>query len=329
MRERDHAVARAPAPPAAPAARRGLVPERRRRRGTPSACPAAPHDLAYVIFTSGSTGAQGRDDRAPRRGQHRARRQPALRASGRTTGCSACRRWASTCRSTTCSALLAAGGAVVLPGPTRDARPGALARAAPPRHGVTIWNSVPALMEMLVESARAAGRAGCPRRCGCVLLSGDWIPVDAAGPDPRALAARRRARQPGRRDRGGDLVDHPPDRRGRPGLAQHPLRHGRWPTSASTCSTTGSSRARLGGRRALHRRRRPGARLLARRGADRDALPHPSADRRAPLPDRRPRPVPARRRRSSSSAARTSRSRSRATASSSARSSRCSPSTPR
>ena len=44
------------------------------------------------------------------------------------------------------------------------------------RHGITVWNSVPALMDLFVDYLR--GHADARRRClRVVLLSGDWIPV--------------------------------------------------------------------------------------------------------------------------------------------------------
>jgi acyl-coenzyme A synthetase/AMP-(fatty) acid ligase len=70
--------------------------------------------------------------------------------------------------------LLAAGGTVVLPEPT-SARDPDHWRALLDRHHVTIWNSVPQLMNMLVDTATASAEGPPPLRL--VLLSGDWIPV--------------------------------------------------------------------------------------------------------------------------------------------------------
>ncbi len=85
--------------------------------------------------------------------------------------------------------MLAAGGALVLPEPAAARDPARWA-ALVARHGVTVWNSVPALLEMLIEYA-----AGHPevRLDGLrlVLLSGDWIPLSL--PDRlRALAPHAR-----------------------------------------------------------------------------------------------------------------------------------------
>ncbi|MCZ7415699.1 non-ribosomal peptide synthetase [Streptomyces sp. WMMC897] len=84
--------------------------------------------------------------------------------------------------------VLGAGGTLVLPEPHAARDPGRWLELTA-EHGVTLWNSVPALLRMLVE--HLAGAAGEPhpalRRLRSVWLSGDWIPVDL--PDRiRALA---------------------------------------------------------------------------------------------------------------------------------------------
>jgi yersiniabactin nonribosomal peptide synthetase len=72
--------------------------------------------------------------------------------------------------------LLTAGGAVVVleEGWQRDARHWA---AQVRRHGVTIWNSVPALLEMLL-TATGGGDLASLR---VVLLGGDWVAADLPG----------------------------------------------------------------------------------------------------------------------------------------------------
>ncbi|HEV7517091.1 MAG TPA: amino acid adenylation domain-containing protein, partial [Thermoanaerobaculia bacterium] len=70
--------------------------------------------------------------------------------------------------------LLAAGGAAVLVPSSLRRDPAAwweLVR----RHGVTIWNTVPALAEMFAEQAALNGAGQCGLRL--VLMSGDWIPL--------------------------------------------------------------------------------------------------------------------------------------------------------
>lgn len=72
--------------------------------------------------------------------------------------------------------LLGAGGALVLPAPERRADPSHWATLVAD-HGVTVWNSVPAQMQMLIDYADTVGDAALGS-LGPVLLSGDWIPVN-------------------------------------------------------------------------------------------------------------------------------------------------------
>jgi amino acid adenylation domain-containing protein len=70
---------------------------------------------------------------------------------------------------------LSAGAAIVIPSPASAPTPGYWLSLADER-GVTIWNSVPALLEMAVahlEQTKGPGPASL--RLG--LLSGDWIPI--------------------------------------------------------------------------------------------------------------------------------------------------------
>lgn len=71
--------------------------------------------------------------------------------------------------------ILAAGGAIVMPDAAARRDPAHwLERLA--RDQVTVWNSVPALMEMLVEFM--VGRSErLPSTLRLVMLSGDWIPI--------------------------------------------------------------------------------------------------------------------------------------------------------
>jgi amino acid adenylation domain-containing protein len=71
---------------------------------------------------------------------------------------------------------LTVGGALVLPNPERLRDP-ADWLALLDRHSVTVWNSVPLLMQMLVEHCGNRG-ARLPNALRLVLLSGDWIPLD-------------------------------------------------------------------------------------------------------------------------------------------------------
>ncbi|MBT2543492.1 amino acid adenylation domain-containing protein [Streptomyces sp. ISL-44] len=143
--------------------------------GAVPASAARPDDLAYVIFTSGSTG------------------QPKGVMIEHTGALNTCldinERFGITHedRVLALSALnfdlsvydvfgiLAAGGAIVLPAPDAHREPGRWAELVT-AHGVTVWNSVPTLMEMFTEHALGAQMAGTlPLRT--VMMSGDWIPL--------------------------------------------------------------------------------------------------------------------------------------------------------
>jgi len=83
--------------------------------------------------------------------------------------------------------LLAAGGGIVIPDPDRLRDPSHWVKLAV-RHRVTIWNSVPILMQMMVEAVEPQPDLW-PTSLRLVLMSGDWIPVNlpdrmrALGPD--------------------------------------------------------------------------------------------------------------------------------------------------
>ncbi|MGC9539619.1 amino acid adenylation domain-containing protein [Streptomyces sp. UG1] len=81
--------------------------------------------------------------------------------------------------------LLGAGGALVLVAEDerRDAQRW---RDLAVRHGVTVWNSVPMLLDMLLTAA--AGQA--PPGLRVALVSGDWVPLDL----PRRVAEASRGR---------------------------------------------------------------------------------------------------------------------------------------
>jgi acyl-coenzyme A synthetase/AMP-(fatty) acid ligase/acyl carrier protein len=74
---------------------------------------------------------------------------------------------------------LAAGGAVVVPNASARPDPQHWAEVAR-RERVTIWNSVPALMDILVEHLRDRGER-LPEGLRVVMLSGDWVPVGLPG----------------------------------------------------------------------------------------------------------------------------------------------------
>jgi pyochelin synthetase len=148
---------------------------------------AGPDDLAYVIYTSGSTGLP--------KGvmiDHRGAVNTIIDINRRFGVGPEDRVLALSSLSFDLSVYdifgtLAAGGTIVFPDASavRDpARWDALMEA----EQVTVWNSVPALMEMWVEHVAAPSRR---HRCflRLVMLSGDWIPVTL--PDRiRAVAER-------------------------------------------------------------------------------------------------------------------------------------------
>jgi amino acid adenylation domain-containing protein len=134
-----------------------------------------PDDLAYVIFTSGSTGLP--------KGvmiDHRGAVNTILDMNRRFAITSADRVLAISSLSFDLSVydifgMLAAGGTIVLPA-AEDAREPSHWAAMVVREGVTIWNSVPALMKLFCEHARSRPEmAGNKLRQ--VWLSGDWIPL--------------------------------------------------------------------------------------------------------------------------------------------------------
>ncbi len=135
----------------------------------------SPGDLAYVIFTSGSTGEP--------KGvmiDHRGALNTVIDVNRRFGVGPGDRVLTLSSLSFDLSVwdvfgVLAAGGALVVPDAGSERDPASWAELAA-RAGVTVWNTVPALMEMLVE--HGAGRPGvlaAPLRL--VLLSGDWIPL--------------------------------------------------------------------------------------------------------------------------------------------------------
>ncbi|MGQ0842105.1 amino acid adenylation domain-containing protein [Actinokineospora sp.] len=137
-------------------------------------------DVAYVIFTSGSTGEP--------KGvvvEHRAAVNTILDIARRFGVAAGDRVLAVSALSFDLSVfdvfgMLAAGGAVVIPEPEAARDPACWARWVR-EAGVTVWNSVPALLDLLVSAAAELGSVRL------ALLSGDWISVGL--PDRfRALA---------------------------------------------------------------------------------------------------------------------------------------------
>ena len=132
-------------------------------------------DLAYVVYTSGSTGLP--------KGvmiNHRGAVNTVLDLNRRFKIKSDDRVLALSSLSFDLSVydifgILAAGGTMVIPNETGLRDPAHWADLVT-RHRVTLWNSVPALMEMLVEYAEGRGEFFAPS-LRLVFMSGDWIPV--------------------------------------------------------------------------------------------------------------------------------------------------------
>jgi amino acid adenylation domain-containing protein len=142
--------------------------------------PAVPlGDLAYVIFTSGSTG-------EPKgvRITHGAAANTLLDINARYETGPGDRVLAVSSIGFDLSVwdvfgVLAAGGTVITPGHGAAAKDPDRWLAWLTAHRVTVWNSVPALMGLLVELAEQ--RAITLPDLRLVLLSGDWIPLSLPG----------------------------------------------------------------------------------------------------------------------------------------------------
>jgi epothilone synthetase B len=137
-----------------------------------------PEDLAYVIYTSGSTGFP--------KGvmiEHGSVVNRILDVNRRFRVVSEDRVLALTAMHHDLSVYdlfgsLAAGATIIMPDAAGAKDPAHWARLML-KERVTIWNTVPAFMEMLVEYLEHTGdrSAILPRSLRLVLLAGDWIPV--------------------------------------------------------------------------------------------------------------------------------------------------------
>jgi yersiniabactin nonribosomal peptide synthetase len=137
---------------------------------------ATPDDIAYVIYTSGSTGTP--------KGvmiRHAAAVNTIWDLNRRLGIDERDRVLALSSLSFDLSVydifgLLAVGGTVIIPAPEEAHAPASWERLIRD-HGVTLWNSVPALMKIWITHLTDAGSA-VPPSLRMVLLSGDWIPVE-------------------------------------------------------------------------------------------------------------------------------------------------------
>lgn len=135
-----------------------------------------PSDLAYVIFTSGSTGQP--------KGvviQHQAVVNTLLDINQRYQVGAGDRALAISALSFDLSVydifgLLAVGGTVVIPEDEHNKDPRYWLDLLH-QHKVTLWNTVPALMQMLVDYCETSQQSPNPQLRWC-FMSGDWIPLE-------------------------------------------------------------------------------------------------------------------------------------------------------
>jgi amino acid adenylation domain-containing protein len=146
-----------------------------REQEAPPQCLGRAHDLAYVIYTSGSTG-------EPKGVMitHRAALNTITDINSRFAVGPLDRTLALSSLSFDLSVYdvfgsLAAGATIVIPPPADAPQPQAW-RALLTGQSITIWNSVPALMQLLVDEFEDQSNAWPSLRL--VMLSGDWIPLN-------------------------------------------------------------------------------------------------------------------------------------------------------
>jgi amino acid adenylation domain-containing protein len=136
----------------------------------------SPTDLAYVIYTSGSTG-QPKGVMI----DHRGAVNTILEMNRRFNVGEQDRVLAVSSLNFDLSVydifgILAAGGTIVMPEAAAGPDPAHWAEQMS-RHGVTLWNTVPALMEVLVEYGEAHPEKMRMPAFRQVWMSGDWIPL--------------------------------------------------------------------------------------------------------------------------------------------------------
>ncbi|MBN3526500.1 non-ribosomal peptide synthetase [Paenibacillus apiarius] len=147
-----------------------------------ASCPTAdpedihqPQDVAYVVYTSGSTGRPKGvviSHGAAANTIQDINNKHAVDETDRIIGLS------SMCFDLSVYDIfgaLGAGAALVM---VQDQREVAGLWATVEKEGITIWNSVPAIMEMLADNI---GKDSIHCKMKAVLLSGDWIPLHLAG----------------------------------------------------------------------------------------------------------------------------------------------------
>ncbi|MGW9083548.1 non-ribosomal peptide synthetase [Streptomyces yangpuensis] len=137
--------------------------------------PVTARDLAYVIFTSGSTGTPkgiALEHRGVVNNLLDLNRSYGIGPGDRVLALSSPSFDMSVYETL---GILAAGGTLVLPDLAAAKDPAHWADLAE-RHGVTVWNSAPALLGLLVDQLEHAGGPRLPK-LRTAFLGGDWIPV--------------------------------------------------------------------------------------------------------------------------------------------------------
>jgi len=132
-------------------------------------------ELAYIIFTSGSTGfpkGVAIDHRGAVNTNDDINRRFDVGPDDRVLALSALNFDLSVYD---LFGMLAAGGTIVMPA-EEDAKDPAAWLPLMARHGVTFWNTVPALMQLLVDYLEEKAHPA-PPGLRLVMMSGDWIPV--------------------------------------------------------------------------------------------------------------------------------------------------------
>lgn len=134
-----------------------------------------PEDLAYVIFTSGSTGLPKGvmiDHRGAVNTIIDINRRFHIKPQDRVLALSSLSFDLSVYDF---FGTLAAGGTIIIPDAQATQDPSHWIELIV-QHQISIWNSVPAIMQMLVEYAKSRSQA-FPPSLRLVLLSGDWLPL--------------------------------------------------------------------------------------------------------------------------------------------------------
>jgi epothilone synthetase B len=153
----------------------------------------SPHDLAYVLYTSGSTGEpKGVMIRQASVVNRLAdiNERFGIRPDDRVFAITAYHHDLSVYD---LFGTIAAGAAAVVPD-AEGVRDPAVWAELMRQHHVTVWNSVPAFLEMLVTFLENSGPSKIPGELRLVLLAGDWIPMSLPGrlraliPDARVIS---------------------------------------------------------------------------------------------------------------------------------------------